>query len=434
MYARSALNKILYGIGYEIMNIRKMHVRDLILSVITILIILNLQILTIGDFKKPIQWITAVAGIAFFCLCAIYRPIWSRISKYDRFTSKWMFVFFLFLGIELFYGLLTTNLSFRVIGSKLYIYLWVLLYYPVLYLVSFPDTRKKLFRRIFIWTFFAMILKTIIWYQYNYHGNVLMYYVLFEHGDYTRNGLQRLTSTPLTGWFFSAALLLFTQSTKVKNKLFSVILILFNLWYAQFVFASRSQIMVLCFCIFFVAITQKKKPLKTLFVYTVVFVSIIAVLNSQYYIDFVNSLSIQTYSIGTRFEELGYYYKLLENHFLFGIETITDMDTIRGSGGNYYISDLGIAGKFFSFGLIGLVIFALPIIRIGIQGTIKASKKDSEYVFASSIAVYTVVFSILSNDIYSWARLFALPFILAYFAQKKTDMARNTEYQDFLGQ
>ena len=398
------------------MNLRKIHLRDLILSIITILIILNLGILNFGDFRKPIQWLTAIVAILLFAFSLSHKSVSKRITKYSHFTFVWISIFMAFLTIELFYALLSSNMSFRVVASKIYIYLWVLLYYPILYLMTFEDTKRKLFKRICLWTVVAMGLNTVVWYLYNYHHKVVMYYVLFQNGEnYLRNGLQRIGTTSLTGWLFAASIYLFAVGKHKYDKIIAAVLIGFNLWYAQIVFQSRAQVLTLCFCIFFVAVFAKKKPLKTIILYCALFAALVAFEQSDYFAEFLNGMSVQTYSIGTRVEAINYYVDLLKNHYLLGINAISDLDTIRGTAGRFYFSDLGIASKLFEIGILGLIVFVIPIIRIGCQGVFKINKNDEQYPFAASLAVYTLVFSLLSNDIYSWARLFALPFILAYF-------------------
>lgn len=93
-------------------------------------------------------------------------------------------------------------------------------------------------------------MKSLIWLLFNNYGIDIMHYVLYEFGDeWMRDGNQRIPSTCFSGILFVVMLYLLDSNNNIFIKIFSIIIIMFNIWYANFVFAARSQIITFIICL-----------------------------------------------------------------------------------------------------------------------------------------------------------------------------------------
>lgn len=393
---------------------------NIMLFMIILLIAINLQILNFGDFSKIYRYLTSVISVVLFSWCIFDRAIYSQITVYNKFFSKWIIVFFLFLFFELINGLFMGGKTITEAVGMTYIYnSWLLLFYPIIYILSSNNGLKKMTLIIFSFTTFALVLKTLVWWFYNYQGKDIMHYLLYEFGPdpWIRDGFQRIPSTCFSGILFSITIYLFFYSKQWKIRLLALTINLFNIWYANTIFASRAQVIV-----FFISIIVSVFLIKTTiikkFILSVSFIALIILLvifNIDTIDEFVNSLSQETFSIGIRFIALDYYISLFSDKWIMGIFMMLNEDTLNGSSGLFYLSDLGILGDLFSWGIIGFFLMLIPFFRmIFILKNIN-SKKDKHYIFGISLVIYTILMTILSNDIYNFRYIFGLPFIVAYF-------------------
>ncbi|WP_278402415.1 hypothetical protein [Megamonas rupellensis] len=393
---------------------------NIILFMIMLLIVINLQILNFGDFSKIYRYLTSSISIILFSWCIFDKQIYYQIRLYNKFFSKWIIVFFLFLFLEVINGLLLGGKSITEAIGMTYVYnSWLLLFYPIIYILSTSKGLKKMSLIIVGLTTFTLILKTLVWWLYNYHGKDVMHYLLYEFGPepWIREGFQRIPATCFSGILFSFTIYLFFYSKQWKIKLLALIVSLFNIWYANAIFASRAQLIVF-FITIVVAVFSMKISMIKKFILNVIFIGLIillTMLNMDTIDEFINSLSRETFSIGIRFIALDYYMDLFSDKWIMGINMMLNEDTLNGSSGLFYLSDLGILGDLFSWGVIGFFLMVIPFFRmIFILKNIN-NKKDRKYIFGISLIIYTILMSILSNDIYSFRNIFGLPFIIAYF-------------------
>lgn len=393
---------------------------NIMLFMIILLIAINLQILNFGDFSKIYRYLTSTISVVLFSWCIFDRAIYTQITLYNKFFSKWIIVFFIFLFFELIKALFIGGKTITEAVGMTYIYnSWLLLFYPIIYILSSNNGLKKMTLIIFSFTTFALVFKTLVWWFYNYQGKDIMHYLLYEFGPdpWIRDGFQRIPSTCFSGILFSITIYLFFYSKQWKIRLLSLVVNLFNIWYANTIFASRAQIIVF-FITIIIAVFSIRLSIMKKIILNVIFIGLIVLLvvfNIDIINEFIDGLSQETFSIGIRFVALDYYISLFSDNWIMGISMILNKDTINGSSGLFYLSDLGILSNLFSWGIIGFFLMLVPFFRmIFILKNIK-NKKDKKYIFGISLIVYTILMSILSNDIYNFRYIFGLPFIVAYF-------------------
>lgn len=404
----------------EVISDMKIKLQDAFAGCIVFLIILNLGILNIADLTTVYRYITSAVALilGIGCLCSV--RVYARIKRYCHFMNIWLIVLFVFLFFEVLYGWavgvnsLTKNLSY------IYIYFWLLLFYPIIYILTCNNGKKRLIYSICLWTIVALTLKTTVWFLYNYLHKDVMHYLLFEFGsEWIRNGFQRIPATCFSGVLVCAMLYVFYNTTKIQIKIMSCVIILFNMWYALMVFASRAQMICLVFAMSVAILLRRNMGIKKMVTYLVFILVAAIAMSTVYFNEFVQGMSLTTYSMGMRVKELIYYWDLIGNHWILGFLYVFSDDKIHGPMGTYYLSDLGLFSKLFETGIIGITIHLLPFARIFFDCRKYMKRSNKEFVFAVALMVYTICVSFLSNDIYSFRLLFGFPFILAYYESLK---------------
>lgn len=394
----------------------KIKLQDAFTGCIVLLIVLNLGILNVADLTTLYRYITSAVALTLGIGCLCSARVYSRIKKYCHFMNVWLVILFAFLFIEVLYGWAVGSNSLIQNLSYIYIYFWLLLFYPIIYILICNNGKRRLINAICGWTVAALLLKTTVWFLYNYLHRDVMHYLLFEFGsEWIRNGFQRIPATCFSGILVCAMLYVFYNSTKIQMKIMAVVIVLFNMWYALTVFASRAQVICLVFAMSVAILLRRNMGIKKMATYLVFIVVAAVGMSTVYFNQFVQGMSLSTYSMGMRVKELIYYLGLIKKHWIMGFLYVFPNDKIHGPTGTYYLSDLGLFSKVFESGIIGMVIHLLPFGRI-FQNCRKYMKRNNrEFVFAVSLMVYTICVSFLSNDIYSFRLLFGFPFILAYY-------------------
>lgn len=394
----------------------KIKLQDAFAGCIVFLIVLNLGILNIADLTTLYRYITSAVSLILGVGCLCSARAYSKIKNYCHFMNAWLVILFVFLFVEVFYGWSVGANSLVQNLSYVYIYFWLFLFYPIIYILVCNNGKKRLIYAICGWTVIALLLKTIVWFLYNYLHKDVMHYLLFEFGsEWIRNGFQRIPATCFSGVLVCAMLYALYNSTKVQMKILAIIIILFNMWYALTVFASRAQVICLVFAMSVAILLRRNMGIKKMATYLAFIVVAAVGMSTVYFNEFVQGMSLTTYSMGMRVKELIYYLDLIKKHWLMGFLYVFSNDKIHGPTGTYYLSDLGLFSKIFETGIIGMIIHLLPFVQM-FQSCRKYMKKtNKEFLFAVALMVYTISVSFLSNDIYSFRLLFGFPFILAYY-------------------
>lgn len=406
----------------------KIKLQDAFAGCIIFLIVLNLGILNIADLTTLYRYITSAVALILGVGCLCSARVYLKIKNYCHFMNVWLVILFVFLFIEVFYGWSVGSNSLVQNLSYVYIYFWLFLFYPIIYILVCNNGKKRLIYAICGWTVVALLLKTIVWFLYNYLHKDVMHYLLFEFGsEWIRNGFQRIPATCFSGVLVCAMLYAFYNSTKVQMKILAIVIILFNIWYALTVFASRAQVICLVLGMSVAILLRRNMGIKKMATY-LVFIIVAAVgMSTAYFNEFVRSMSLTTYSMGMRVKEMIYYSNLIQKHWLMGFLYVFSNDKIHGPMGTYYLSDLGLFSKIFETGIIGMIIHLLPFVQM-FQSCRKYMKKNNkEFLFAVALMVYTISVSFMSNDIYNFRLLFGFPFILAYYESLRNPKLKVSE-------
>lgn len=394
----------------------KVKLQDLFMGCITFLIVMNLGILNVADLAVVYRYFTAVAAIAMAAVCICDARIYQRIEGCCHYINLWLVFLFFFLFLEVLYGWAVGKNSLWYNLSMIYIYFWLLLFYPIMYILLSSNGKRRMMYTICGWTLVALFLKILVWIFYNLLHKDVMHYLLYEFGGvWLRNGFQRIPATCFSGLLVCIMICLFFNTNNMKLKILSIAVVAVNFVYALLIFASRAQLICFVLAISVAVLFRRNVPARRMLTY-LVFILVVAIATSSVYFDqFIQGMSLTTYSMGTRVRELVYYLELLKNHWLMGFTYLLPRSVIQGQTGEFYLSDLGMFSKLFEVGIIGMVLHLIPFWRMFQNCRLYLKKDNPEYLFGITLLVYTVCFSFLSNDIYSFRLLFGFPFILAYF-------------------
>lgn len=394
----------------------KIKVRSLFLLVFAVLMAMNVGLLTFGEFAA--DWftvITASVSIALAACCVFSKKIYRTLYPLVGHLQKWIIILPTFLAFDILissaiYG---TPIIFGI--KRTYYMAIILLIYPLAYIISTDGGIDRLSKVIMFFGIVGLVLKTVVWYLFNYLNIDIMHYLLYEFGDvWTRNGNQRIPGSKVTGIIFGLAMYRLFRSKSVKDKSISAAVILFLCWYAYAVYQSRNQLISFVIAIAIVILVEHNSFwIKGLTILLAV-ISSVVILNSNTFHEFVESFSDG--SAAYRFKEIPYYFSLFKGNYLLGIAYRSVNDQFwNGVNGRFFLSDIGTLAQMVLYGFIGFPIVVYPFFRIPYIA-IKLWKKKSPYdVFAISAGVYTILSSAMSNDIFHATRYFGLPILLIYY-------------------
>ena len=399
----------------------KLKQKDFIYYYLLFICIVNLQFLMFADFTNIFNVFTAGSSVLLAFVCWYAKPINKRIKPYTKFINAFIFLFFSYYFIETLYGLVFSDIGILEYAKRLLPFLYILLVYPFVYLISDKNYREKLLNSIVILSVISLIMKTIVWWSFNYREIDLMHYVLFEENNvWQRNGLIRIRSSSFDALVISLSLRNYFFNR--KNKLLSVLIIAFLLWYANYVMQSRALLVSIAATIFFTLTFRKTVGWKKCV--TIIFLTIVAVviLQSRSFNEFVNSFDLSTYSTNIRLQGFKFYINKVKNHVLLGLIPLNTYESIKEGNWRYYISDLGMISKFFEYGIIGFIIFNIPFIR---NMYLNIRKFKGKNIISLSMGGFILLCSYLSNDVYITKFILALPILIAW-----TEVAYKENLQD----
>lgn len=378
--------------------------------ILLLIVILNLHLLDFGDVSSIYRGFTAIVSIVLTIFCLVNENIQIAIKPYIKFINKFVVLFFGFYTIESLYGLAFADIGWINYITRLVPYTYIFLAYPLVYVLQNKKYSKHFLYNIFILSIVTLVMKTFIWWRYNYYGQDIMHYVLYEQGDiWRRNGMARIPSICLNAIYIASCIVMFYFGG-VKEKIIGIGAAIFIIWYANYVVQSRALIITIGVSIFLVLGIYHDIGWKRIAVVILLPIFMLVFLKSTYFDNLVSGLGFTTYSTSIRIQGFSYYFRQMKGHWILGLIPLNTYEGIRSFNWRYYLSDLGMFSILFEYGIIGALIFNLPFIRM-FSVYIRSKSKD---LYLLSVIPVAVLFSYMSNNIYLVNNILALPVILAY--------------------
>lgn len=387
----------------------RIKARSIIYYYVVFICIINLQFLMFRDFTNLFNVFTAGSAVALAGICFYDRQIRRQVKPYIKYVNKYIIVFFSYYAVETIYGLMCSNVEPIEYVKRILPFLYILLVYPLTCLLADKRYRQKIIKMIFVLSIASLVMKTLVWWLFNYKGIDVMHYVLYEEGYiWQRNGLIRIRSSCFDALVISIAL---RNIIKEKgSKILNIAIIAFLTFYANFVMQSRSLLISIIAAIFLTLIFRRQIGWKKGIIVIILTTIGIYILQSSYFESFVGSFDVYTYSTSIRLQGLAFYLSSIKNHIWLGLIPLNTYESIKGGNWRYFISDLGMMSKFFEYGVFGLIIFNIPFIRCICLNIIKIKGKSS---LTLCMLFLTLIFSYLSNDIYITKNILALPLLIS---------------------
>lgn len=374
-------------------------------------------------------FLTIAFSIPLCIISFVYKKSSLYIVQYMK-IKQYITLIYLFIAIEFLRLMMVSNVfGIKGIFSLIAPYFYLTLVFPILDIL-FENKETKFFRNVICINIIATIFRFLIWYLYNFKGLSYFSSIFQEHGiDWVRNGVVRLDAPPLDGLSFISMVFILYFSKSVIKKIcsLSVLSLLFS--YSWFVYNSRSQMICYVLTMIFMYLIKPVKFKSDLLIknfITIVFIAMF-LLHFRYVETFINTFTSGDMlgSTLTRVNEYDFFSNMFSqnlSHILFGIGITQDLFNVGNM--QYYLSDLGLLGFIFTYGLIGFCIFLKKIIFDFMYGIRKIKEtKNINLVFLVGILFYTIMSSILSQDVFDYVRIFAFPFIIAIVEKIKFEVS-----------
>lgn len=268
----------------------------------------------------------------------------------------------------------------------------------------------------------TLLIKTIVWFFYNFFDINIGFTVIGGDSNWIRyslgRSLCRMTGTALDGFIFSYLVTELFFIDDLNRKIKNICEIIFLYLFSVFVTQSRAQIIyytfVLVIGLFYYATHAANRLIAILS--SALLVTCLIIIFREGILNFVNSFSV-TSSMGDstqiRLLEYSYFSNLWQKTSpLWGFGMINEPIIVNGIG--YWLSDLGIADILYQFGYIGLIIGIIPFIY-GLGKVVKIFNLEStkENLFFICMLAYYII-SMTNLNPYRNINYLVLPFYIAY--------------------
>lgn len=378
--------------------------------------------------SNTIYYIVDIIGIALTLLVILsnYNFIKSKLS----FSLKYAIVALTIFTLFFIYTMHLYKYSFTQTLSASYGYFYILYSIPIAYI--FTHSEKQHFIDTFIKTnIFFLVVRSIAWVTYNYTKIHIFTNFATQFGNWSRNGVQRVTGGPLFGIL---AILIINNifRYKGKNRRASIFQYSYLVLYSFFVSNSRYLTAVLLATLIATYFFTGKRTISKYGTFLFLFLISVALISAGVLDPIIETFhangTYTGYAGSTQARLLGI------QHFMMLLTTIghniglgyiinaytTEHYFAWTNWLNFYLSDFGIFEGIIRFGIFSIIIYgwlflkAIKISRLNIQ--VNSDHK------ALAVATTTYMISIcLLQDIYDVASGFQVPFfvgILTYLSIK----------------
>ncbi|MDN2452994.1 hypothetical protein [Lactobacillus sp. UCMA15818] len=400
----------------------KIKISNIYIFIIYIILTFNLGIFYFKEIPNLSLYVSSVLTVIIFVLFLIFEKKGKNIAKKRSIELIYLIVLY---GYLIFQFLRSQVYSTTNIFTAMYVllpYLYLLLVFPIKEVIA----RKgliKILKNIAFYDLIATSFRFFIWYLYNYHSSSFFSILFDQNGrEWTKsNGSIRLAATAFNGISFVLFAYILMNSKKMKNKLMSMLGIIILGLYACFVYMSRSQLISYFIVLLIMYFVKNIHSRSAVLSYMLMCIWLVFLFYTPFLQNFLNSFSLgssQGSSTYARFLELQYFSGLMKEKYFgvfFGIGILNDSNSLNAL--KFYLSDLGIIGQYFRYGIIGIIIFCYPFIMAFSKRYL--GRKSCFNLLTIGTLCYTILASFMSQSIFDNVRIIALPFLLAIIWSEK---------------
>lgn len=337
--------------------------------------------------------------------------------------SKYMKIYLPIILFAMIYSWLAYGYSINGLLITATPYLLVFWAYPIVYVLYRDRTSERILHAVFLLVLGILAIKFIGWYMYGFRGVVMFPNLLFQYADWTRSELQRVD----TGYLFSIAFAyalygIYKKKNRIPYMIAAVGMVLFMVFITQYRFLQITMIIEILLVYYYASETSRTK-----FIRLVLLAGLIVVFILLGGLDSVlNSFSVRGSEAGStiaRINTVIHYWELLkERNGLFGLGLLSGYNTItanmmaRLDGVRYWLSDIGVLGGFYTFGILSIPLY-FGLFRLAFNTCKKAYQKrnNAMVVIAVGLTAYMSISCLLMN-IFDGQRAYDVPFYLALYS------------------
>lgn len=374
------------------------------------LIICNLSIIKVVPFfnKSVISHITLLFTFLF---------IFMVINKKDAINAyyKYYFLFIVvFFFTEFLYTIIRYNSPIVSICYSSYRYSYLLIAPMVFYLL-----KRISYNRFFNFLLFTIVLSCIMRIAASYYYGLTGMYIFgdmaleYNIESWMRNGVLRINLPCLILVFPAVLINHMINNKKFYNRVYQILCFLIAEYYVFFILQARAIMAYQVFIFVSFWIIKKKKKLKQLMMYVVLAIGVLYFVNTEYYSAFIASFVNDTNlggSLSHRLLTIIHFFDLFKENVLFGIGFLSDVDLHSGVTSGH-ISDIGILGGVFHFGLLGIILYVVIFARwIYVTYSLYKNRCFPDFYNAFLLLVSTLLFGINIDPFYA-SIIFSVPII-----------------------
>lgn len=330
-------------------------------------------------------------------LCAmvfLYSIMSEPVLHRDDFYGKYAFFVLFFFFVESMFPIFEYNAPINEVLSSGIRFLVLLL--PAVLVKRIDAFEFEKFLKFVISATIAMLIfRFVLWVIYTQTNQTpfveIFYYYRYYFGIYRLDGSALCLPVLIYEWYK------FLDTKNSTNKVRNLLAVALCVGYVLVVNQSRAMAVCVIVVLLSMWLTISMNIKWKVFSVVIGIVAIIAILNSVYFADLVESLSPENAVYGgstlVRTHAIEYYYNqngisLLGYGFLPASNTFIQI--LRGAEENFYFEDLGFLGILFSNGLLGVVLYLIPILRILKLYIQMKKKRDFSATFMLGVLIYNV--------------------------------------------
>ena len=346
-----------------------------------------------------------------------------ELASCYRLITKYMKVYILIIAFTSIYSAFLYNYSLSGLFTEVFPYLYAFWAYPICYVLFKDGSSEKTLKIILVLVVGILIIKFVGWFLFEFGGIKVFEDLIFQYSEWSRAKTQRVDIGYLFAFAYTFALFgMYRKKVKVKYIAIVTGMILFALIVTQYRFLVITTLLEFLVVYYFASTNSKNRIIRVLII-ACLFAAFIFLGGFDIVLDTFSTKGEYATSTLARFNTITHYWELMVDKFrIFGLGFLSKSNPntvgmiVYGNDSTYWMSDIGMLGGIFTFGILSIPIYGYLYYLI-----IKTCKKAHKYrnsnklILLVGLSTYLIVLCIMMN-IFDVQRAFNLPFYLAFFS------------------
>ena len=370
-----------------------------------------------------IRFFVGFLGVVLAVLIRLARDKKISGGKIYQMADRYLVIY----SAILLFTMVTTILKYRyTLNQTLFVlapYLYIYYTYPLIYIYSHDKQEFAFVSKIARVILAMLVIKTVCWTAHSFLGTTILEDLTFQYENWSRNGTVRMDGGCLLGLIFTYYWMQSYGKRSKRNRVVAVLILCFVMFVVQY----RFQVIALCAAIFscyWVSSSGKLQKRNKRIMGALAIVLFAVSGGASYMIDSFSTEGNYGGSTLVRLMTVSHYWQLLiDNKAVLGLGLLNQGNVLClemmarinewGQSTWYYLSDIGILGGFYQFGLLSIPLYG-SLFSYGwkaYKACLNAKNKNL-YIFIAALMSYAF-FSNFAMNIFDIQRAFALPFYLS---------------------